>query len=47
MIGDTVSFKTKTGMTYTGKLQKKAIKFATISSSGGLWRVPMSMLTKV
>ena len=48
VIGDTVKFtNSKTGLVYTGKLQKKAIKFATVSTPSGVWRVPMSMLTVV
>jgi len=46
IIGDTVKFtNSKTGMVYTGTIRKKAIKFATIATPTGMWRVPMSMLT--
>lgn len=47
-IGDAVSFRSsKTGMTVTGKVTKIAIKFVTVSTAQGLWRVPASMLTPV
>ena len=48
MAGDSVSFtSTKTGMTMTGFVTKIAIKYVTVKTLGGLWRVPANMLTKV
>ena len=48
MLGDTVSFRSsKTGMTVTGTVQKIAIKFVTVKTAQGLWRVPANMLTPV
>jgi len=47
-IGDTVSFtSSKTGITMQGKVTKIAIKYVTVSTAQGLWRVPAQMLTKV
>ena len=47
-IGDTVSFRSsKSGMTVTGKVTKIAIKFVTVSTTTGLWRVPANMLSPV
>jgi hypothetical protein len=46
--GDSVSFvSTKTGQTMTGFVTKIAIKYVTVKTLGGLWRVPANMLTKV
>jgi len=43
--GDNVKFtSTKNGMTYTGKVEKVAIKFVTVATQQGMWRVPASML---
>jgi hypothetical protein len=48
MLGDTVSFtSSKTGMTMTGHVTKIAIKYVTVKTLGGLWRVPANMLAKV
>lgn len=48
MLGDNVSFtSTKTGMTMTGFVTKIAIKYVTVKTVGGLWRVPANMLAKV
>jgi phage-related tail protein len=47
-LGDTVKFtSSKTGMSYTGTVDKIAIKYVTVRTSGGLWRVPANMLSKV
>ena len=47
-LGDTVKFtSTKNGMTYTGTVQKIAIKYVTVSTAKGLWRVPANMLEVV
>jgi len=47
-IGDAVSFRSsKSGMTVTGTVQKIAIKFVTVRTPQGLWRVPANMLTPV
>ena len=44
-LGTTVQFtSTKNGMVYTGTVQKIAIKYITVSTAKGLWRVPASML---
>jgi hypothetical protein len=48
MVGDSVNFtSTKTGMNMTGFVTKIAIKYVTVKTRGGLWRVPANMLTKV
>ena len=48
MLGDNVQFtSTKTGQTRTGHVTKIAIKYVTVRTLGGLWRVPANMLTKV
>jgi len=45
-IGDRVEFNSsKTGLTVTGTVMKKAIKYVTVSTQTGLWRVPAAMLT--
>ena len=47
-IGDNVQFtSSKTGMTMTGFVTKIAIKYVTVKTLGGLWRVPANMLTLV
>ena len=48
MIGDNVNFTSgKTGMNVTGFVTKIAIKYVTVKTINGLWRVPANMLTKV
>jgi hypothetical protein len=48
MTGDSVSFtSSKTGKTMTGFVTKIAIKYVTVKTLGGLWRVPANMLSKV
>lgn len=47
-VGDSVNFtSTKTGMNYTGVVMKIAIKYVTVKTVSGLWRVPANMLTIV
>ena len=44
-IGDLVKFTSaKRGVTVTGTVNKIAIKYITVSSTQGLWRVPANML---
>ena len=44
-LGGSVRFtSSKTGMTYTGSVDKIAIKYVTVRTSQGLWRVPANML---
>jgi hypothetical protein len=46
-IGDSVEFySSKRGITVQGTVQKIAIKYVTVSTTTGLWRVPANMLTK-
>ena len=45
-IGDNVNFtSTKTGQNFTGMVTKIAIKYVTVRTVGGLWKVPANMLT--
>jgi len=47
-IGDNVNFtSSKTGMNVTGVVVKIAIKYVTVKTAQGLWRVPANMLTLV
>ena len=47
-VGDTVNFtSTKTGQNITGMVTKIAIKYVTVKTVQGLWRVPANMLSKV
>jgi len=47
-VGDNVNFtQSKTGRNTTGVVTKIAIKFVTVRTIQGLWRVPANMLTKV
>jgi small-conductance mechanosensitive channel len=47
-VGDSVNFtSSKTGMNYTGLVMKIAIKYVTVKTVSGLWRVPANMLTLV
>ena len=47
-VGDNVNFtSTKTGRNVTGHVTKVAIKYITVRTVDGLWRVPANMLTKV
>ena len=48
MLGDNVNFtSSKTGVNVTGVVTKIAIKYVTVKTAQGLWRVPANMLTKV
>jgi len=45
-LGSVVKFtSTKNGMTYQGKVEKIAIKYITVATAQGRWRVPANMLT--
>ena len=47
-IGDNVNFtSSKTGMNVTGVVTKIAIKYVTVRTAQGLWKVPANMLTVV
>ena len=47
-IGDNVNFTSnKTGMNITGFVTKIAIKYVTVKTTQGVWRVPANMLTKI
>jgi len=47
-IGDNVNFTSgKTGQNVTGVVMKIAIKYVTVKTVTGLWRVPANMLTLV
>jgi len=47
-IGDTVNFTaSRSGMNVTGVVMKIAIKYVTVKSVQGQWRVPANMLTLV
>lgn len=47
-IGDTVNWdSSKTGRNTTGVVMKVAIKYVTVKTATGLWRVPANMLTKI
>jgi small-conductance mechanosensitive channel len=47
-IGDNVNFtSTKHGRNVTGVVTKIAIKYVTVKTATGLWRVPANMLTKI
>jgi hypothetical protein len=48
MVGDNVNFtSTKQGRNITGVVMKIAIKYVTVSTATGQWRVPANMLTKI
>lgn len=47
-IGDNVNFtSSKTGRNVTGVVVKIAIKYVTVKTVQGAWRVPANMLTKI
>ena len=47
-MGDNVQFtSSKTGQTVTGFVTKIGIKYVTVKTLGGLWRVPANMLSVV
>ena len=44
-LGSTVKFtSTKNGMNYVGTVDKIAIKYVTVRTQAGLWKVPANML---
>ena len=46
VVGTNVKFtNSRTGQTMTGRVEKMALKFATVSTPTGRWKVPASMLT--
>jgi hypothetical protein len=46
--GSQVRFRsTKNNMVHTGKVEKIAIKFVTVATPAGRWKVPMNMLELV
>jgi hypothetical protein len=46
--GSSVKFTSaKNGVTYQGTVEKVAIKFATVNTNLGRWKVPMNMLEVV
>ena len=46
-VGDTVSFTSnKTGMDMSGVVTKIAIKYVTVKTAAGMWRVPANMLER-
>ena len=48
MVGDSVQFtSSKTGQTVQGTVTKIAIKYVTVRTQTGAWRVPANMLSKV
>jgi len=48
MLGDNVNFtSTRTGQNITGTVVKIAIKYVTVRTVQGLWKVPANMLNKV
>jgi hypothetical protein len=47
-LGSNVNFtSTKTGQNFTGVVMKIAIKYVTVKTIQGLWRVPANMLTVI
>lgn len=47
-VGDNVNFtSTRTGQNVTGVVVKIAIKYVTVRTQQGLWKVPANMLNKV
>lgn len=45
LVGTKVKFySAKRGQTYVGTIKKMAIKFATVDTGAGLWKVPANML---
>ena len=48
MVGDNVNFtSTKQGRNITGVVIKIAIKYVTVRTASGNWRVPANMLSKI
>lgn len=47
-VSDQVEFtSSKTGITMQGRVTKIAIKYVTVQTAQGLWRVPANMLSKI
>ena len=47
-VGDNVEFSSsKTGRVMRGHVTKIAVKYVTVNTGLGMWRVPANMLTKV
>jgi len=46
-MGDNVSFVNRDGCLVTGFVEKVAIKYVTVKTINGRWRVPASMLTRI
>lgn len=47
-VGDNVNFtSSRTGRNVTGVVVKVAIKYVTVKTIDGLWKVPASMLTRI
>lgn len=46
-VGDNVTFTNKQGRTVLGVVTKIAVKYVTVRTVEGLWRVPAAMLTRV
>ena len=46
-VGDQVQFTGRNGGIQTGSVTKKAIKYVTVDTGFGRWKVPASMLTTV
>ena len=47
-VGDNVNFtSTRTGRNVTGIVMKVAIKYVTVKTIDGMWKVPANMLTKI
>jgi hypothetical protein len=48
MVGDNVEFaSSKTGRVMRGHVTKIAVKYVTVNTGLGMWRVPANMLSKV
>ena len=48
MVGDNVNFNSaKMGRNVTGVVTKIAVKYVTVNTTQGLWKVPANMLTLV
>jgi hypothetical protein len=48
MVGDNVEFaSSKTGRVMRGHVTKIAVKYVTVNTGLGMWRVPANMLTKI
>jgi hypothetical protein len=45
-VGTTVNFEDNSGVRVTGTIKKVMRKFAKVETSGAIWRVPLSALSK-